>query len=169
MPRPKSDYESFARPFAESFAAVDQMFADEDITHTYLILKRWGLNHVCPHCQSKSTTIRPDGYFRCGFCRQDFTVRTGTVMERSHVSLKKWLQALHLYTITEGAVTSAQLATRIGATRKTGLFVVRRLQEALGYWGPSGQRFDRLDRMIARLLHHDPRKMAPPSEGVPAA
>ena len=36
------------------------------------------------------------GMFLCNDCRDKFTCRTGTVMERSHVPLHKWLLAIHL-------------------------------------------------------------------------
>jgi hypothetical protein len=42
------------------------------------------------------------GMFLCNVCRNKFTVRTGTVMERSHVPLHKWLLATHLMAAQEG-------------------------------------------------------------------
>jgi len=36
------------------------------------------------------------GMFLCNDCRDKFTVRTGTVFERSHIPLHKWLMALHI-------------------------------------------------------------------------
>ena len=36
------------------------------------------------------------GYYRCSDCSQVFTVRTGTIIERSHVPLHKWLYAIYL-------------------------------------------------------------------------
>ena len=38
-----------------------------------------------------SCATRKHGYYRCLRCAFDFTVRTGTVMERSKIPLHKWL------------------------------------------------------------------------------
>lgn len=39
------------------------------------------------------------GYFWCreSACRAEFTVRTGTVMERSHIGLHKWIFVVYLF------------------------------------------------------------------------
>ena len=44
------------------------------------------------------------GYFLCNDCRDKFTCRTGTVMERSHIPVHKWLLAIHLLSSKEGHV-----------------------------------------------------------------
>jgi hypothetical protein len=40
---------------------------------------------------------RKPGWYRCAGkeCRKDFTVTTGTVIERSHIPLNKWLMAFY--------------------------------------------------------------------------
>lgn len=58
---------------------------------------RWPDGIKCPHCQSdnatrinaKSDKIR-DGLIQCNNCRGQFTVTVGTVMHRSHITLRQW-------------------------------------------------------------------------------
>ena len=42
------------------------------------------------------------GYYRCRSCDEEFTVRTSTIFERSHVPLHKWIYAMYLV-VTSGA------------------------------------------------------------------
>ena len=65
-----------------------------------------------------------DGLYRCSEpeCRKDFTVTTGTVMERSHIPLHKWLMAL-LPDVgqQEGYVSAHQLHRALGVDLQVGL------------------------------------------------
>ncbi len=57
--------------------------------------KRWANGVECPKCQSSKITARKgnrEGQFVCGRCAKDFSVRTGTVFERSHIPLNKWVK-----------------------------------------------------------------------------
>jgi transposase-like protein len=51
-------------------------------------------------------TTRRGGYYRCNACREDFTVRTGTIFERSHVPLHKWLYAMYLLVTARKGISS---------------------------------------------------------------
>jgi transposase-like protein len=77
------------------------IFHDEAKALAHLESDRWPDGEpVCPFCESTGVTRMGGktqaGMFLCNVCRQKFTVRTGTVMERSHVPLHKWLLATHL-------------------------------------------------------------------------
>ena len=77
-------------------------------------------------------TPRKGGYYRCNACKEDFTVRTGTIMERSHVPLHKWLYAMYLLVTARKGISSLQLAKEIGITQKSAWFLLHRLREACG-------------------------------------
>jgi hypothetical protein len=65
-------------------------------------------------------------------CKEDFTVRTGTIFERSHVPLHKWIYAMYLLVTARKGISSMQLAKEIGITQKSAWFVLHRLREACG-------------------------------------
>jgi transposase-like protein len=71
-------------------------------------------------------------YYRCNACKLDFTVRTGTIFERSHVPLHKWVYAMYLLVTARKGISTMQLAKEIGITQKSAWFVLHRLREALG-------------------------------------
>ena len=74
-----------------------QMFPDEDAAVKYLAGILWPHGPVCPYCQSKEiTTLQRKNYHRCRDCDKVFTIRVGTIFERSHIPLHKWLYAMYL-------------------------------------------------------------------------
>jgi hypothetical protein len=68
-------------------------------------------------------------FFRCLPCQRDFTLRTGTSLARSHVPLTKWIAAIHIQAEYPESkpVPSGVLTTRINVTRKTALYMARRM------------------------------------------
>ena len=70
------------------------------------------------------------GVYQCKDCRDTFTIQTGTVFEKSKVSLRKWLYAIYLLQTARKGVSSLQLSKQIGVTQKTAWFMLHRLREA---------------------------------------
>lgn len=111
-----------------------QRFPDEASARAYIEARRWPNGAKCPGgCQGADrVTPRKNGFYRCNACKIDFTVRTGTVFERSHVPLHKWLYAMYMLVTARKGISSVQLAKQIGVTQKTAWFVLGRLREACG-------------------------------------
>lgn len=110
-----------------------QKFPDAETARKYLESRLWPNGAVCPTCQKGSRiTVRKDGFYRCNACKLDFTVRTGTVFERSHVPLHKWVYAMYLLVTARKGISSLQLGKEIGITQKSAWFVLQRLREACG-------------------------------------
>ena len=114
-----------------------QKFPNAEAARKYLERRRWGGHPVCPHCASAGNMHRQtrdgvEGYYRCPDCRKVFTVRTGTIFERSHVPLDKWLFSMYLMASSRKVVSSLQLSKELGITQKSAWFLLQRLREALG-------------------------------------
>ena len=81
------------------------MIPDAEAARLYLEDRRWHGSPSCPPCgESAKVTARTGkriGYYRCHDCAGEFTVRTGTVFERSHVPLNKWVYTMYLETISK--------------------------------------------------------------------
>ena len=113
-----------------------EIFPSSESARLYLESRLWPDGAVCPTCQGKDRiTIRKGGFYRCNACKLDFTIRTGTIFERSHVPLHKWLYAMYLLVTARKGISSMQLHTEIGITQKSAWFVLQRLREACG--GPN--------------------------------
>lgn len=109
------------------------LFPDEDTARTYLESRLWRDGVKCPICKSgERVGVRKAGYYRCHRCRETFTVRTGTILERSHVPLRKWMYAMYLLVTSRKGISSLQLSKEIGITQKSAWLLLQRLREACG-------------------------------------
>ena len=112
-----------------------QTYPDAESARLYFEERRWHGNVTCPHCSGERIIARKGdriGYYRCKNCGEEFTVRTGTIFERSHVPLNKWLYAMYLTVTARKGISSLQLSKQIGVTQKTAWFMLQRLREACG-------------------------------------
>jgi transposase-like protein len=110
-----------------------ERFPDKESARVYFESRLWPDGVICPVCKGgERITARKGGYYRCNACEEDFTVRTGTIMERSHVPLHKWLYAMYLLVTARKGISSLQLAKEIGITQKSAWFLLHRLREACG-------------------------------------
>ncbi len=116
-----------------SLLQLFQMVPDQDSAREYLESRLWPTGVCCPVCATQDRVAkRKNGYYRCNSCREDFTVRTGTIFERSHVPLHKWLYAMYLLVTSRKGISSMQLSKEISVTQKTAWFMLQRLREACG-------------------------------------
>lgn len=112
---------------------IFKLYPDEVSARTYIESRRWPNGPVCAFCEeTKRITPRKDGFYRCNACKKDFTVRTGTIFERSHVELNRWLYAMYLLMTARKGISSLQLGKEIGVTQKTAWFMLGRIREACG-------------------------------------
>lgn len=112
-------------------------FHNEEAAYEFVELRIWPRGPVCPHCggvervskmQGKSTRI---GTYKCYDCRKPFTVKIGTIFERSHVPMHLWLQAIFLISSSKKGISSHQLHRTLGVTLKTAWFMSHRIREAM--------------------------------------
>ena len=116
-----------------SLLELFRRFPDGESARIHFESRRWADGVYCPHCEEKERiTVRKNGYYRCNSCKEDFTVRTGTIFERSHVPLNKWYFAMYMLMTARKGISSLQLSKEIGVTQKTAWFLLQRLREACG-------------------------------------
>jgi transposase-like protein len=119
-----------------NISITDPIFHDEAKALAHLEADRWPTGEVdCPFCESIGVTRMGGktqaGMFLCNVCRQKFTVRTATVMERSHIPLHKWLLATHLMAASKKGMSAKQMERMLGVTYKTAWFLCHRIREAM--------------------------------------
>jgi transposase-like protein len=114
---------------------TNPIFTDEDKALAHMEADRWPDGAYCPHCGSldvhKMAGKTQAGMFLCNDCRDKFTVRTGTVFERSHIPLHKWLLATHLIAASKKGMSALQLSRMLGITYKSAWFMTHRIREAM--------------------------------------
>lgn len=120
------------------------MFADPDYCLRYLALLRWPGGHVvCPLCGSGNLTWlarRRMWECRSGHPQAQFSVRSGTFLEDSHIGLGQWLMALWLMN-ERRQMSSYELARRVGITQKSAWLMMKRIRRAMDLSGISPEEF----------------------------
>jgi transposase-like protein len=145
----------------------DPVYHDEDAARAYLEGSRWPEFVVCPICGSPEKISRLDGdsmgpgWWYCGSCQDKFTVRVGTVMERSHIPLHKWLLAFRLMASSKKGCSSHQLHRTLGITYKSAWFLSHRIRAAMApadppQLGGEGKVIEADETFIGRAGSHDP-------------
>ena len=110
------------------------MFPTEESATKWLEETRWPEDRPCPRCGDCNTyriKSRKPMPFRCRGCWKFFSVRIGTVMERSHISLQNWVWAIYLSMTSLKGVSSMKLHRDLGITQKTAWFLAHRLRDAM--------------------------------------
>ena len=113
----------------------DPIFHDEAAAQAHIEASRWPQSPDCPFCGSFNV-LRMGGKTQAGMlscrdCRKKFTCRTGSVMERSHVPLCKWLLATHLMAASKKGMSAHQLARMLDVQFKTAWFLAHRIRESM--------------------------------------
>lgn len=118
---------------------TDPIFHDNDAARAHLEAIRWADGVYCPHCGNsdqarlrklEGKSHRP-GLWQCNACREHFTVTVGSVMERSKISLAKWVLGFHLYASSKKGMSAHQLHRMLGITYKSAWFMAHRIREAM--------------------------------------
>lgn len=121
---------------------TNPIFNDEDKARDYLERLRWPEGVVCPHCghkgnhyelHAKKDSDKPvrRGVWKCRKCRKQFSVTVGTIFERSHIPIHKWLLATFLICSSKKGMSSHQIHRMLKVTYKTAWFMTHRIRYAM--------------------------------------
>ncbi|PIR98021.1 MAG: IS1595 family transposase [Candidatus Colwellbacteria bacterium CG10_big_fil_rev_8_21_14_0_10_42_22] len=106
-------------------------FKNEATCQEYFESIRFKDGEYCAHCGHGKIYRMSNARFRCAKCRKDFTIKTGTVFQKSRVSLRKWFMAIYLLSTAKKGISSVELAKKVGVTQSTAWFMDHRIREAM--------------------------------------
>lgn len=95
---------------------------------------------ACPKCgvegesrRMKAKTGERNARFlwRCGACKQQFTVRVGTIMEDSPIPMHIWCLAFFRAASSKKGISALQIQRETGLTYKSALFLMHRIRWAM--------------------------------------
>ncbi len=118
---------------------TNPIYTDKHKAREHLERLLWPDGPFCPHCGNAASdritklagkSTRP-GVYKCNECEKPFSVTVGTVYERSHIPLNKWLLATHLMTASKKGMSAHQLHRMLDVTYKTAWFMAHRIREAM--------------------------------------
>jgi len=122
---------------------TDKIFHDEQAAREHLEAQRWPTGPYCPFCGEAEAITRLGGKAGelgqcvCRSCRKKFTVTVGTVFERSHIPLSKWMLGFRLMAASKKGVSAHQLHRMLGITYKSAWFMAHRIREAMRETSPA--------------------------------
>jgi len=117
--------------------ADNPIFHNPEAARDWLEKLLWPDGPVCPHCgligaaYALHGKTQRAGLYECKGCSEQFTVTVGTVCERSHIPLHKWVLALHLIMSSKKGISAHQMHRMMGITYKSAWFMMHRIREAL--------------------------------------
>src|SRR5436190_17646181 len=117
---------------------TDPIFHDEETARRHFEALRWPDGPICPHCGSVNNATEMKGkstragVYKCKDCRKQFTATIGTLYERSHIPLHKWLLATRLICSSKKGSSAHQLWRMLGfGSYRTAWFMAHRIREGM--------------------------------------
>jgi len=132
-----------------SIPSLSQRVTSE--AEAYLLLEelRWGGKpEACPHCgevgrcyylnpangvsratRTGSTSERR--VWKCGGCRKQFSVLTGTIFHGTKISVRTWLLVIFEMCASKNGVSAREVERKYELTAKTAWFMLHRIREAM--------------------------------------
>ncbi|WP_127531463.1 transposase [Paenibacillus kobensis] len=120
-----------------SFASLDEFeayFHSEDICSNYLYQLKWPHGFRCSCCgntKAYSIMTRRLPLYECSRCKHHHSLTTGTVMEKSRTTLRRWFAAIYLLSRSGSSINAYSLSQLIQVTYKTAWLMLHKLRDAL--------------------------------------
>ena len=116
-----------------SLVALTNLFPDDATAERWFVKSRWPAGIACSKCNSRNVQERPTRKpqpFRCRDCRNDFSTKTGTLMQGSPLGFRVWAIALYLLSTGLKGTSSMKLYRDLDVTQKTAWYLAHRIREA---------------------------------------
>jgi len=122
---------------ASTVDLTNPIFTDLEAARKHFEAIRWPNGPYCPFCGSfdrvaalGGQSMGP-GWYHCKDCRKKFTAAVGTIYERSHIPVTKWMLATHLMCASKKGMSAHQLHRMLGLPYKTAWFMAMRIREGM--------------------------------------
>ena len=139
-------HEAPGKHFREGLTLIDfiRLFPDNEAAAKWFESIIWPNGRHCPKCGSTRTAPAKHKTmpYWCSDCRSFFSVRTGTVLQKSNVPLQKWALAIYLCTTSLKSVSSMKLHRDIGVSQKTAWHMLHRIRMAWSVESDDDSNFD---------------------------
>ena len=109
-----------------------QMFPDNASAERWFEEQRWPQGRFCSSCGSidtYETKSRKPMPYRCRDCGEYFSVKKGTVMEKSKIGMQKWVIAIYMMVTGIKGTSSMKLHRELGIHQQTAWFMMQRIRE----------------------------------------
>lgn len=130
---------------SETIAALPAACSDETLAVEFIERQRWGASPACPRCgdcdvrqmRSRDGSRNKRFLWTCQGCKEQFTVRVGTIMEDSPIPLRHWCYGFWAACAGKKGVSALQIQRQTGLSYKSALYMMHRIRYAMT---PTSQR-----------------------------
>jgi transposase-like protein len=127
------------QPKSEILAKLPLACTDERAAVEFFEEQRWGSTPACPRCGDTDVRqmLAKDGsrnarfLWRCKGCKQQFTVKIGTIMEDSPIPLRHWCYAFYEACKSKKGVSAKEIQRQCSLSYKSALFLMHRIRWAM--------------------------------------
>src|SRR5215212_9376476 len=119
--------------FPGSIVEFQERFGDEAACLDYLAASRWPGGYRCPACGGgRAWVLDRRHLWECAGCHHQVSVTAGTVMHKTHTSLRLWLWAAYLVATHTPGISAKQLQRQLGLSRyETAWLMLQKLRRAM--------------------------------------
>ena len=111
---------------------MDRFQTEEDCREHFFRIK-WPDGFKCPKCgHEKYSFIKYRNLYQCLQCGHQASLTAGTIMHKSHMGLREWFLAIHLFTHDKRGISAMQLCRNLGTSYQTAWTMLQKLREAMG-------------------------------------
>lgn len=110
-----------------------EWFADQDACMAYLARLRWSEGHRCPRCGWSDYyyhTVRQ--LYQCARCKHQASVISGTIFNKTRVSLPKWFYMIFLLGRSRGRMPILQIAPILNISYRSAWAMAAKIKKAIG-------------------------------------
>lgn len=125
---------------------ADRVQTEAD-AYAFLEELRWNGTPMCAHCGSERVFfLNPANgvnrktrtgaaserrVWKCGACRRQFSVLTGTIFHGTKISVRKWLFVIFEMCASKNGVSAREIERKYDLTAKSSWFMLHRVREAM--------------------------------------
>lgn len=112
----------------KSLRTLLDTFPTEESCLQYLELRRWNGNLTSPFVKDGLVYRCKNGKYMCAKTKKYFTVKTGTMFEKTKLNMRDWFIAIWGMLSTKKRVSSLRLADELGITQKSAWFMCMKIR-----------------------------------------
>lgn len=114
------------------FEEFECTFRDEQMCIDYLYNLRWKNGWKCPRCSHNEHWKVGDMKYKCKECGYQSTIISGTLLQRSHLPISKWLRSAWYVANETGCANALEMQNLIDlGSYHTALSVLNKLRKAI--------------------------------------
>jgi transposase-like protein len=117
-----------------SLANFMALYGTEAQCEAALIRARWPEGFVCPHCGHRhgyGFRHGKNAVWQCSACPHQTSLRSGTLMAHSRLSLRTWMLAIYLITQSKTNIAALALRRQLGISWKAAWLLKHKIMEAM--------------------------------------